>query len=29
MRDNSLKIGDIAYILGRYTPDGDTKRKED
>lgn len=20
-----LKVGDIAYILGRYTPDGDTK----
>lgn len=25
MNDNSLKVGDIAYILGRYTPDGDTK----
>lgn len=25
MNDNSFKVGDIVYILGRYTPDGDTK----
>lgn len=23
--ENDLKVGDICYILGRYTPDGDTK----
>lgn len=22
MNDNSLKVGDIVYILGKYTPDG-------
>jgi hypothetical protein len=23
--ENNLKVGDVVYILGRYTPDGDTK----
>ena len=25
MNDNSLKVGDVVYILGKYTPDGDVK----
>lgn len=25
MNDNNLKVGDVVYILGKYTLDGDTK----